>query len=258
MSHTKELTYGEYISAISQEHRRLSGLCEVLSKKQPVAKPKITLLDYYNTDRRTPIQSEPDDYRNITILPQSCYGRIILAEDIHGPMIESLGTELDIDPLFFACHISSCLEGQLDQLFASPREHVPSQSMRKGYLHLRYQRVVDLGPYSDLENDESYQIYLETVTNIARKGRILPHPYAKRQLAIVRGCCSMIVMARSADSWICKRILSIPRLLIIAKNSYLRPRPYRSGSVHRQDAEKRFLDISYPSLQGNATTVYHW
>jgi hypothetical protein len=257
MSHTKEVTYGEYISAISQEHRRLSGLCEVLSQKQPVAKPKITLLDYYNTDRRTPIQSEPDGYQNITINPQNCYGRVILTEDIHGPMIENLGTELDIDPLFFACHISSRLEGQLDQLFASPREHVPSQSMRKGYLHLQYQRALDLGPCSDLENDESYQIYLETVTNIARKGRILPYPYDKRQLAIVRGCCSMIVTARSADSWICKRILSILRLLMIAKNSYLRPCPYRSGSVHRQDAEKRFLDISYPSLQGNATAIYH-
>jgi hypothetical protein len=209
MSHTKEVTYGEYISAISQEHRRLSGLCEVLSQKQPVAKPKITLLDYYNTDRRTPIQSEPDGYQNITTLPQYCYGRIILAEDIHGPMIENLGTKLDIDPLFFACHISTRLEGQLDQLYTSPREHLPSQSMRKGYLHLHYQRVLDLGPCSGLENDESYQIYLETVTNTARKGRILPCPYAKRQLAILRGCCSMILTARSADSWICKLTLSI-------------------------------------------------
>jgi hypothetical protein len=216
MTLNKEIAYGEYIRAISQEHRRLSGLCEFLNQQQPVAKPKITLLDYYSTCGGTPVESEPDGYQNITMLPQNCYGRIILTEDIDGPMMESLGTELDIDPLFFACHISTRLEGQLDQLFASPREHVPSQSMRKGIIHLHYQRVLDLGPCS-AGNDESYQMYLETVNNIARKGRILPYPYAKRQLAIVRSCCSMMISAQNANSWICKCILTIFRLVTAKK-----------------------------------------
>jgi hypothetical protein len=207
MNNSKKVTYGEYVVAISRQHRRLSGLRQLLSQTQPTLDPNITLLDYYHHAPTTPIQSETDNYRNITILPQNCYGRIILAENIHGPMIEHLGSELDIDPLFFACHISTRLEGKLDQLFASPREHLPSQSMRKGYLHLHYHRVLDLGPCSSLEDDEPYQIYLETVTNIARKGRILPYPYAKRQLGTVRGCCSMI-LTKQSDSWICKLILT--------------------------------------------------
>ncbi|KAK3994437.1 hypothetical protein QBC44DRAFT_391713 [Cladorrhinum sp. PSN332] len=125
-------------------------------------------------------------------------GRILIVEDIQLDDINILGETLDIDPFYFAGHISTDVRN-IEKTPAPPSAAVfPSQIAQSGFLHLHYQQVVDLGS-SNLWEHSPYN--LKSDTNVPRNVRRLP-PLSGRQLGLARGCISAVVK-RFKDSWIC-------------------------------------------------------
>ncbi|KAI1124588.1 hypothetical protein F5Y10DRAFT_249000 [Nemania abortiva] len=116
-------------------------------------------------------------------------GRVLIVEDIHPSIIETLGIALDIDPAFFADYIMT----KYDEIEKSPAppsialvpSHLVSQEDR---LTIHFQKIVDLGSEGTFL-DSPWT--LQTRTNVPRSVRRLS-PISGRQLGIVRGCYSIL------------------------------------------------------------------
>lgn len=206
MTSGEKPTYREYVRVLSEEHRGLATLSDMLNLSKPPyeSKPVVALIDY---PRRLDMVSPPvisvyENPKEMTALPTDCHGRIIIVEDIHGPLIEQLGSQLDIEPLFFASHIAPNPGGPIDPLLASSRARLPSQLVRRGDLHLTYKRLLDLGDIHAFEKEHPQRSF-KTISNIARSAKPLPYSLGNRQLAVLSACCSVTLKLRS-DSWICR------------------------------------------------------
>ncbi|EFX05660.1 hypothetical protein CMQ_3729 [Grosmannia clavigera kw1407] len=105
---------------------------------------------------------------------------VILVEDIEPRLISLLGEKLDIDPVFFAGHITTNF-GDIEHVPPPPSlALLPSQIAAAEYLHTHYQRVMDLGN-ADLFQGAAYA--LKTNSNIVRNVRRLP-ALSGRQLGL--------------------------------------------------------------------------
>lgn len=203
MASSKGVTYGEYVHLLSKEHRGLTSLSDVLNSEKPSSPSSVTTIDYPKRgEAAPPLISTCQEYEALVAVPPDCHGRIILVEDINASLIEQLGSELDIDPLFFASHIAPSPKGAIDKVYAATRARLPSQLVLRGHLHLPNKRVLDFGKIYAYEN-ESHDRSFETATNLPRTVHLLPYSPGGKQLAVMSAYCSL-TLKRRADSWICK------------------------------------------------------
>ena len=124
-------------------------------------------------------------------------GRLLIVEDLSSEIIETLGSSLNIDPLFFASHIDTF---QADIATTRPSTAaLPSTTRAQKFLNLHYHRVIEI------ENLESKQVLLRDM-NVPRKVKTLPRTKGIN-VGLVRHCCSTLKTEGKDGLWLGKRIL---------------------------------------------------
>lgn len=131
--------------------------------------------------------------------PTQAIGRVLFIENLRPDVMSCVGEHLEVDPIFFADYITT--DFQIVEKAPPPTSlaFCPSQIVEKGYVHIHYQQVIDLG---NIGYDENLQYDLHAEHNVPRNIRRLPH-LSGRQLALARACCSVLVKKRR-DTWYSK------------------------------------------------------
>ena len=120
------------------------------------------------------------------------YGRLIIVEDLSNDIIETLGSLLNIDPLFFASHIDV-----FQDEIATTRPStaiLPSTMRSQNFLNLPYHRVIQIG------DTGSEQGFLRDM-NIPRKVAILPR-LKGINIGLARHCCSILRTESRNGLWL--------------------------------------------------------
>ena len=155
--HLTTPTYKDYVEALCHRNPSLLTLSNFL--KDPRARlhgSRIAALDFHSgihkpTPRRVPdvdclfhelhgkAGSSLDP--NLESYGQALQGRLLVLEDLTVSVIELLGSELDIDPLFFAMHLHT-LHRTGTQHQIPDEAALPSRLRSKNYINISYQRPV--------------------------------------------------------------------------------------------------------------------
>lgn len=234
-------SYTDFLDGLSQNNPCIDGLAELV-KRPGLSASTVVLLEYSAVGAGNAPLGPPaprHETLNEAELPtlfekvsDSVSGRILLIENIRSGLVELLGRHLDVDPMFFASYIKTDFQG-IDQAPPNPSlAFYPSQIAERGHLHLHYQQVVDLSleAYPDGLKDSVY--LLQTQANVPRNTRRLPG-LSNRQLALTRGCCSILVK-KLGRIWYGEYIprslntLVLPTLLIVQYSPHPH-RPARQG-----------------------------
>ncbi|KAK4189474.1 hypothetical protein QBC35DRAFT_430671 [Podospora australis] len=192
----KKGSYRDFVQSQCQSNPCVTGLAEYLGCGSGTASTIVTL--DYPRPAPSPLTITEANLAKLIYATSTIHGRILLVENIRPHLISLLGEILDIDPVFFAGHITTDFK---DIEIAPPPPSLalfPSQIAERGYLHIHYQQVLDLGS-ADLFRSSSYS--LKSDSNVPRNIRRLPH-LSGRQLALARACCSILVK-KINGSWIC-------------------------------------------------------
>lgn len=203
-----QVSYKEFIRSRAQANPCINDLANVVNRP-PTSSSTIVLLEYSATHdppsspaKRDLIEADLSTLLQNSKAPPSVSGRILLVENIDSRTVELLGQYLDVDPIFFASHITTNFQG-IDKAPLNPSlAFFPSQIAERGHLHIHYQQVVDLGSRHGFE-DTTY--LFQTNANVPRNTRRLP-PLSGRQLALARSCCS-VLLKKIGLIWYCKRCL---------------------------------------------------
>ncbi|RYP09067.1 hypothetical protein DL765_008589 [Monosporascus sp. GIB2] len=139
-------SYKDFVTTRSRTNPGIVGLAEHLGRA-PSNESTVILLDYPQDGEPSfePLGVSATDIGQLVQIPPIVHGRILFVENIQPRLISLLGESLDIDPVFFAGHITTDFE---DIEKAPPPPFLalfPSQIAEKCHLHIHYQRVVDLG-----------------------------------------------------------------------------------------------------------------
>lgn len=194
--------YTEFTRLRSEQNPCLSGLVEHMEHVSVMAGTSITLLEYTANARAPSSQTQlgknelPELFRDTRV---QVVGRVLLIENIQPDIINSLGQLLDLDPIFFAEHITTDSQDIEKAPLPPSLAFCPSQIAKRDHLHIHYQQIVDLGNTTEFKNSK-YLLY--TDSNVPRNTRRLPH-LSGRQLALARGCCS-ILLKRLDKIWYSK------------------------------------------------------
>jgi hypothetical protein len=114
--------------------------------------------------------------------PKNLQGRIVIIEDLDRHTIETLGTHLDIDPVFFAAHIYQPWRSLHAQ---TPDQSIlPSQMKRQCFTNIQFHRAVLFD-----ERPPAKKILREM--NIDRKVVVLPTT-KDRHIGFVQSCTSVM------------------------------------------------------------------
>jgi len=136
-----------------------------------------------------PIKVEEDKITNLIDTLPVATTRLIMVEDISPQLINLVGNALDIDPIFFADYVNTSFENIEIAPPPPSLAILPSLLSQRGYLHLHYQQVLDLGT---AENFEDAAYALKTDSNVTRNIRRLA-PLSGKQLALARATCSLLI-----------------------------------------------------------------
>jgi hypothetical protein len=123
-------------------------------------------------------------------------GRILIIEDLTKDVVELLGSELHIDPLFFALHLHTAQKkGMRHQ--TPDQATLPSRCLSQDYLNISYHRAIMCDAV-----DESGGRFLRD-TSIDRKLVFLP----STKIGLAQHCASVIRIKQKGSFWIGKHIL---------------------------------------------------
>ncbi|KAK0706120.1 hypothetical protein B0T26DRAFT_655760 [Lasiosphaeria miniovina] len=192
-------SYRHFIQSRCQTNPCIIGLAEHVGCGSGAASTIVTL-DYPQSGppAPSPLTIAEANLAELIYATSTIHGRILIVENIRPHLISLLGEILDIDPIFFAGHITTDFK-DIEKAPPPPSLALfPSQIAERGYLHLHYQQVLDLGSIDPFRSS-SYS--LKSDSNIPRNIRRLPH-LSERQLALARACCSVLVK-KIKGSWIC-------------------------------------------------------
>jgi hypothetical protein len=124
---------------------------------------------------------------------------VVVIDNLHPADVETLGSALDINPLFFGGHIASSYQ-DIERSPAPPlMALLPSQITSQDFFTIHYHRVLDLGEQSALGH-LPYKLVLPG--NIPRVVRRVP-PLSGREIGLVRSCCSVLKKKLPNGTWIC-------------------------------------------------------
>ncbi|KAI3317234.1 hypothetical protein HD806DRAFT_515574 [Xylariaceae sp. AK1471] len=226
-------TYEDFVKFREQKNPCLQGLSKFLAAAQrmDLNSSKLYVVNCcagaLGIDAHHGEQLPHGDLALALLPPPSGQGRVVIIEDLHPSLLESLGSALDIDPIFFADHILTSFE-DIEFSPAPPSVALPPSSIisRENWFHIHYQQIVDLG-FEDKQAEQTPWV-LKTSGNVQRSVRRLI-PLRGRQLGIVRGCCSILKQVFE-QSWVCI-ILVDPTHAQIADSPGCRPR-FRRLPLH--------------------------
>lgn len=122
------------------------------------------------------------------------YGRVLIIEDLTRDVVETLGSLLHLDPLFFASHLHSPwpdISTQTPEMAMLPSRHRPET-----FVNIHYHRTIVL------EDAEFPVRQLLRPSNVHRKVVILPKMKGMR-IGLAQHCCSLYKTLLRDNTWIC-------------------------------------------------------
>ncbi|KAJ8128502.1 hypothetical protein O1611_g5133 [Lasiodiplodia mahajangana] len=212
---TTKLSYRDFIRFRSQTSPCIAGLVDHV-RSSPSNTSKVVVLDYPRSKQTLPgpMKVSESNISNLIDSTESSFGKSIIIEDIQPRLISYLGETLDIDPLFFSGHTTTDFK-DIERACPPPSlAFCPSRIAERGYFHIHYQQVVDLGNADDFRE---IPYALKTDSNIPRNVRRLP-PLSGRQLALARGSCS-ILLKKLHNSWVCIVLVDPPVRVVVETHS---------------------------------------
>lgn len=200
-------SYKDFVKFRCRTNPCVTGLVEY-SECGPGNASTVVILEYSQNRQSppNPLTVAEADLVKLVDITSTTSGRVLFVENIRPGLVNLLGGTLDVDPVFFAGHITTDFQDIEKEPPPPSLALFPSQISERGYLHIYYQQVVDLGS-ADSFRSSAYT--LKTDSNIPRNVRRLP-PLSGRQLALARACCSVLVK-KLENSWICRFHLKIHR-----------------------------------------------
>lgn len=194
-------TYRDFVAFRGRQNPCLKGLSQFLESapRRPRNSCKIHIVSYGDgLPRHEEVLALNFSSTPLQPLPAN-HGRVVIIEDIHPTVLETLATALDIDPIFFADYLFTAYD-DLESSPAPPSSALPpSHSLSdETSFHIHYQQVVSLSVIGTAANDFPWT--LRTVGNVERHvKRLVDLP--GRQLGLLRGCCSVLKKAFD-KSWL--------------------------------------------------------
>ena len=128
---------------------------------------------------------------------KSLCGRILLVEDVSNDAVEILGSRMNIDPLFFACHMDT---SEIDISKTRLQTAIlPSTRRCQNFLNLQYHRVLE---FENLKSDQT--IFRDM--NVSRKVKILSQ-FKGINIGLARHCCSILKTEGKDGLWLGERAI---------------------------------------------------
>lgn len=215
---TDPLKYVEFVEYRSQRNPCLKPVVDLLKNGQKSTKirikPNFVWIDYTQNHLNRPNETKTTleaVVRDIRQMKQSVnsqlspdFRRILIVEDIDVDSIIKLGSNLDLDPVFFAHYLLTDF-GDIEKAPAPASSSLlPSSLIERDSIHMHYQQIIEIA----VPNQKSSRVYkYKTPGNVQRAVRCLPPLSGGVQPAIMRGCCSTILKQFNAGSWLCKYLL---------------------------------------------------
>lgn len=214
---TKPLTYVDFVAYRSNRNPCLKPLVDLLKNGHKSTtirtKPNFFWIDFAKTHLdgvpNTPTTLEAV-VRDILQLKQRVksppsaaapdFRRILIVEDIDVDSITQIGSNLDVDPMFFAHYMLTDF-GDIEKAPAPASSSlVPSSFVERDSIHIHYQQMIEI----TAQNQMTPGIYkYKSPGNVPRAVRCLPSLSGGVQPAIMRGCCSAILKRFEPGSWLC-------------------------------------------------------
>ena len=194
-------SYSSYVVAQSKRNPCLQNLCQFISGDCREYDCKIVSLEFFAQDEK-PRRTDLDPLELEALLNTDvygCQGRLIIVEDLSTAIIETLGSYLDIDPLFFASHVHG---PTVDIASSKPSIAIlPSKALTQNFLSVQYQRTVDFGACSPAPRK------MLRNSNVPRKIVLLP-PIKNRSIGLEQQSCSILLSTTKSKPWLGNRKLA--------------------------------------------------
>lgn len=205
---TPQPSYEDLIVARSRTNPCINGLARYVRQPPFASASRLVVVDYPANDNKLPTTQEITAFElskllacpNLSTAGPRPQTRVVLVENIQPQTLIILGQILEVDPVFFAGHVNTDFQDIEKAPLPPSLAFFPSQLAEKGFLYVHYQQVIDLGNSSTFD---ALPYVLKTDSSPPRNVRRLP-PLAGKQLALARGCCSMLSRKMSDGSWICE------------------------------------------------------
>ncbi|OKL56432.1 hypothetical protein UA08_08184 [Talaromyces atroroseus] len=209
--------YESYVAAQSQNNPCFANIQRFLAESTPerdtcrIASFDFVCNDAGSADLRYCLLQPEDLVSAVCPLEDGLKGRILVVEDLSRDVVNTLGSTLEIDPLFFALHIHApyrAISAQTPNLAM-----LPSRIRRQNYVSVQYHRPLELPPQFGPERK------LVRATNVCRKVAVLP-PTRNTCIGLVQHCCSIYFCEKTENRayWLCLILADPPishnRLLI--------------------------------------------
>ena len=190
-------SYKSFVAERTQQNPHLQNLREFLQKEATSQGAcHIACLDFFPGDgppsRRSlslkglgSLLSDKDDADDLC-------GRLLIVEDISNDVVETLGSLLNIDPLFFASHMDT---DEIDIKKTRLQTAIlPSTKRSQKFLNLQYHRVIE---FEDLNSDQT----IFRKMNVSRKVKILSQ-LKGITIGLARHCCSILRTDGNHGHWL--------------------------------------------------------
>lgn len=164
----------------------------------PSCRP-IQTLDHLHSQLQSQPRSHLEDYNGSRVhnyrKEGTLLGRILIIEDLTKDVVELLGYELDIDPLFFAMHLHTAQKkGMYRQ--SPDTATLPSRILSKDFINTNYHRAISF----DKEMPSGSRLLRDSV--IDRKVVVLP----STTIGLAQHCASILRVKQRNGAWIGARL----------------------------------------------------
>ena len=199
------MSYKKCVEAQRARNPCLANLCHFLSTPTSRRRScRIKALDFFH-NKSSPIGRNVEEHSVISEL-RDCYGtgtgqdckllgRLLIIEDLNTDVVESVGSALKVDPLFFASHIGTHRERSLEDSQAPDLATLPSRGKPHTYNNVHYHRSL----LFRCETPPARKILRDA--NVARKVVFLPSILG-RHVGLARHCVSTLRTVIGLH-WIC-------------------------------------------------------
>lgn len=202
--------YQKYISSIVKDHPSLSGLSKFLQRpsaeRQDSRGAQIWSIDANVDNDTTTTKHTNSDSLVIKIRQlksnhsQNVAGLVILLESPGPPVIEDLGSELNINPFFFAGYVSTSYVSVGEEPVAPLWALYPSQAISSEFLHIHFQRLISLGESTTFQQADRKGLLSAPVPRTVRRTQSL----SGQELGLVRACHAVYLKTLQNGKWLGK------------------------------------------------------